>query len=50
MLVLGVNEMLGWAQILSNGRRYTCVIKEIDGELFFKFKNQWHRVSDYTEK
>ena len=43
MLVLGVNKILKWCQILSGGRRYTCPTKEIDGKLFFAFKS-WHPV------
>ncbi len=35
MLVLGINKILGWCQIVSGSRRYTCPIKEINGELFF---------------
>ena len=38
MLVLGVNKILKWCQIVSNGRTYTCPTKEINGKLFFHFK------------
>lgn len=31
------------------GRYYTCPVKEVDGEWFFRFKNQWHKVTDYTD-
>lgn len=48
MLILGVNKILNWVQITDGGRRYTCPIKDVDGELFFKFKNQLNRVLDYT--
>ena len=48
MVVLGVNSILKWCQILSNGRKYTCPTKKINGELFFHFKKQWHRVSEFT--
>ena len=48
MLVLGVNSILKWVQITTGGRRYTCPTKEINGELYFHFKNKWHRVKDYT--
>ena len=50
MLVLGVNKILKWCQILSGGRRYTCPTKYIDGELFFHFKKEWHRVEDYLSE
>ena len=48
MLVLGVNKILKWCQVLSNGRRYTCQTKRIDGELFFYFKKQWHSVAEFV--
>lgn len=35
--------------ILSNGRHYACPTREIDGEPQFKFKNEWHKVSDYAD-
>lgn len=50
MMVLGINHILKWVQIISGGRRYTCPTKEINGELFFKFKNEWHKVMDFTSK
>ena len=50
MLVLDINHILKWVSIVSGGRRYTCPTKEIDGELFFKFKNEWHKVIEYTSK
>lgn len=50
MLVLGVNKILHWVQITTGWGRYTCQTKEINGELFFKFKKEWHRVSDYLSE
>ena len=60
MLVLCINYACNWVQITNMGRRYTCPMKEIDGELYFRkeidgelyfrFKNQWHRVRDYTSE
>ena len=47
MLVLGVNKILKWCQVLSNGRRYTCPTKEINGEFCFVFKRAWHPVAKY---
>lgn len=47
MLILGVNKILNWLQITSGGRRYTCPMKEINGEHFFHFKKSWHKVTDY---
>lgn len=47
MLVLGVNKILNWCLVLSNGRRYTCQTKIMDGELKFFFKKEWHSVAKY---
>lgn len=48
MLVLGINRLANWVQITAGRGRYTCPIKEINGELFFKFKGEWHRVIEYV--
>jgi hypothetical protein len=48
MLVLGINRILKWVQITTGWGTYTCPIKEINGELFFKFRNDWHKVIDFT--
>lgn len=45
MLILGVNKILNWLQITSGGRRYTCPMKEINGNRFFLFKKGWHKVT-----
>ena len=50
MLVLGINRILKWVQIVSGGRRYTCPTKEINGELFFVFKRSLHKVIDFTSE
>jgi len=47
MQILGINRILGWCQVTSKGRKHTCITKNIDGELFFHFKKEWHRVADY---
>ena len=47
MLVLGVNKILKWCQIVSGGRRYTCPTKEINGQLCFAFKKAWHPVAEF---
>lgn len=47
MLVSGLNRILNWCQVISGGRRYTCMTKMIDGELFFNFKKNWHRVAEF---
>jgi len=48
MLVLGINHVLKWVQIVSGGIRYTCPMKEINGKLFFHFKKELHKVMDYS--
>lgn len=50
MWVTGVNKILNWCQILSNGRRYTCPTKYIDGKLFFLHKKEWHSVAKYISE
>ena len=50
MLVLCINYACNWVQITNAGRRYTCPMKEIYSELYFRYKNQWHRVRDYTSQ
>lgn len=50
MIVLGVNKVLGWCQVLSNGRKYTCQIKEIDGAICFFFKKEWHNLIKYISE
>lgn len=48
MLVLGINKILKWCQITSGGRKYTCPTKEVNGELLFHFKKEWHKVSEFA--
>lgn len=50
MEVIGINYACGWVQIYSGGRRYTCEMKEIDGEPCFLFKNSWHSIRDYASE
>ena len=46
--ILVIVPRLGHVMIMTHGCSYTCITKEIDNELMFKFKGNWHRVSDYT--
>ena len=48
MIVLGINKICEWCQIVAGGRKYTCPTKVVDGELFFRFKNAWHSVAQYV--
>ena len=48
--LLSVIAQTGSSLILSKGRHYACPTTEIDGEPQFKFKNKWHKVSDYKDE
>lgn len=48
MTIFGINKILNWCQVFSNGRRYTCSTKMINGELCFIFKRKWHKVAEYV--
>ncbi len=48
MLVLGVNKVLNWCQVLSGGRRYTCCTDMVNGELCFYFKKAYHSVAQFA--
>lgn len=50
MLVLGINRILKWVQITTGWGTYTCPTKQVNDELFFKFKNKWYRVIDFTSE
>lgn len=48
MLVSGINKVLNWCQVISNGRQYTCPTKTINGKLSFYFKKEWHSVAEFV--
>ena len=48
MLVLVINRIMKLVQITTGWGTYTCPTKEINGELFFKFKNGWHKAIGFT--
>lgn len=50
MTLLGINHILKWVQICAGGRKYTCPMKKTGGELYFRFKDEWHRVADYISE
>lgn len=50
MLIMVINHVANWVQITTGGGRYTCPMEERDRELYFKFKNEWHKVDDYTSE
>lgn len=50
MIVMAVNKACEWCQIATETGTYTCPIRRIDGELFFKFKREWHSVAKYISE
>lgn len=50
MLVLGINYACNWVQITTGWGKYTCPMEERNGELYFIFKNEWHKVTDYSSE
>ena len=48
MMVSGLNKIINCCVVISNGARYTCPTKLINGELCFHFKKQWHKVAEYA--
>ena len=53
MLVLGINKILNWCQITTGWGTYTCPIKEVNGEMFFKLKKygtRWLNTSQITQR
>ncbi len=48
MIISVINESMNTVQVINENGKYTCRTEIKNGELHFKFKNQWHRVSDYT--
>ena len=43
-----VGSELKWCQITNGDRTYTCPTKYINGELFFRFKNEWHKGAEFV--
>ena len=50
MRILLVNKVMELCQITTGGRRYSCPTKEINGQLFFRFKRIWHPVAEFLGK
>lgn len=48
MLVLGINKILNWCQIITGTSTYTCPTKLINGKLCFRFKKEWYSVAGYV--
>ena len=46
--VLSLNDFIKVAMITTHGCNYCCPAKIVDGKWFFKFKNDWHVLDDYT--
>ncbi len=50
MKVLGIHRILNHCQFTSNGYTHTRPIIEKNGELFFKFKNQLHKITEFASE
>gem|GEM_PF-1278891 len=48
MLIVGINWILSWVQITTGTGTYTCPMKEEADDFYFRFKGQWHSVSEYA--
>lgn len=48
MLILGINWDGGFLLITTGYGQYNCPIQERDDDYYFKFKGQWHKVSEYA--
>lgn len=50
MLVTTINRLTDWLQIVTHTGTYTCPTKEINGELFFRFKRHWHKAANFLSE
>ena len=50
MIVIGLNKVCHWCQIIATHGTYTCPTKLIDGELCFRFKKVWYKVAEYASE
>lgn len=48
MIITVINKALKTVQIIAGTGTYTCPTKIINGELFFRFKNEWHEVAKFV--
>lgn len=39
-----------YVQISTHGCHYNCPTKIVDGVSYFKFKQVWHKIDDYTNE
>ena len=46
--VVGIMKNFGYLQIIAHGCYYTCPMKTINGESYFRFKNKLHKTNYYT--
>ena len=49
-MIVFTNKFFDWVQVITHTGTYTCPTKMINGELYFKFKKEWHKVSKYLYK
>ncbi len=48
MLIARINWLTNNVQVITNTGTYTCPMEERDDDFYFKFKKQWHSVSEYA--
>ena len=48
--VFSLNDFIKVVSLNTHGCNYTCPAKLINGEWFFKFKNEWHLVDEYARE
>ena len=48
MFVIDINWRFSTVRVMSGSRTYTCPMEERDDDFYFRFKNQWHPVSQYA--
>jgi len=49
MIIFVVNKATEMVQLYTHGAKYSCPMKEQDGELFFRFKSIWYPVNKYID-
>lgn len=49
MVIFVVNKTTEMVQLYTHGAKYSCPMKEQDGELFFRFNSIWYPVNKYID-
>lgn len=48
--VAAISKFVHSCIVCHEGRHYDCPIEEKEGEQYFKFLKQWHKVDDYADE